>query len=194
MSRSVCISYFRDSKSTSVFCIPCKCADNHIKESEAHCQISFVMKSHSFDLLVPNLFMHATVVELLVNTFLWTFVRRFAKAFKSNKIAFSSSTLICTFISDLENRPPVELDSVTAPQPQDDASVAIHLSGLGTIMSSKQCRWFTFSFHHLMSDLTASVRCVLASKFHYFYIVSLFCTFLRFYNGICQILHLGKYL
>ena len=61
----MCISYFRDSKSASVLCIPGKCVgDNHIEELEAHCHISFVMKSHSCDLLVPNLFMHETVVEL----------------------------------------------------------------------------------------------------------------------------------
>ena len=62
----------------------------------------------------------------------------------------------------MENRPPVELDSITAPQPEDDASVMMHLAGLRTIMSLY--RLFTFSFYHLMSDLAASVRCILALK------------------------------
>ena len=115
---SVCISYFRDSKSVSVFCIPGKCvADNHIEELETHCHISFVTKSHYCDLLVPNVFIHVAAVEFSVNTLIWMFVRPFAKAFKPNKIAFSSSTLIFSFISDVENRLPVELESITAPQP-----------------------------------------------------------------------------
>ena len=160
---SVCISCSRCSKSASVFCIPGKCvADGHMEESEVQCHISFAIESHSCHLLVPNLFMHAAAVELSVNTFIWIFVRPFPKAFKPNKIAFSSSTLICSFISDVENRPPVELDSITAPQPEDDASVMMHLAGLRTIMSLY--RLFTFSFYHLMSDLAASVRCILALK------------------------------
>ena len=103
---SVCISYFRDSKFTSAFCIPVKCvADNHIEQSQAHCHISFVTESHSCDRLAPNMFMHATAVELSINTFMWIFVRPFfAKAFKPNKIAFSSSTLISYFILDVENK------------------------------------------------------------------------------------------
>ena len=68
---SMCISCFRDLKSASVFCIPGKCAaDNHIEESEATCHIPFVTESNSCDLSVPKLFMHATAVELSVNTFI----------------------------------------------------------------------------------------------------------------------------
>ena len=60
----MCISCFRDSKSASVFCVPGTCvADNDTEESEAHCDISFVTGLHYCEVLVPNLFMHATALS-----------------------------------------------------------------------------------------------------------------------------------
>ena len=69
---------------------------------------------HSCDLLVPDLFMHAAAVEFSVNTFIWTFARPFTKDFKTNKIAFRSSALICSFLSDVENKPPVDWNSIVS--------------------------------------------------------------------------------
>ena len=71
----------RYSKSTSTFCISGNFIED-IAELEDHFHISFLV----IDQHMPNLFMHATAIELSVNTFVRTFVRLFAKAFEPNNI------------------------------------------------------------------------------------------------------------
>ena len=56
------------SKSTSTFCLPGKFV-KHIAKLKDHFHISFITESHPCDLLKPNFFMHATAVDLSVNTF-----------------------------------------------------------------------------------------------------------------------------
>ena len=61
---SVWTSFFRDSRSTSVFCIPRMCvAESQFSFSCAHFQIYLDKVSHFPERLVPNLFIQAAAVS-----------------------------------------------------------------------------------------------------------------------------------
>ena len=133
---SVWTSFFWDSRSASVFCIPGMCvAESQFSFSCAHFQICLVKVLHFPEWLVPNLFIQATAVELSHSIFMWVNRMWRARDFKPNSIVLSFKTLIWFYVSSSEKSPPIELEPITAPQPLKEALVFISIEGLGTIMS-----------------------------------------------------------
>ena len=131
---SVWTSFFRDSRSTSVFCIPRMCvAESQFSFSCAHFQIYLDKVSHFPERLVPNLFIQAAAVSH--NIFLWANCTWWARGFEPNSIAWSSKTLMWFCVYSFEKSSPVELEHITALQPFKEPSVFISTEELGTIMS-----------------------------------------------------------
>ena len=121
---SVWISCLQDSKSASKFCTPGRwLIESQVLALPAQAHISWASESHSKDMLVTNVLIYAIAVELSHSTLMWV-------NFSPSKTAFSSRKSLWSFFSNIEKSPQVDLDSTTAPQPLENASVLIHLSGL----------------------------------------------------------------
>ena len=100
---SVWTSFFRDSRSASVFFVPGLCvAESQFSVSCANFQICLDKVPHFPEWLVPNLFMQATAVELSHSIFIWGNRMWRARDCKPNSIALSWKTLMwfCIFSSE----------------------------------------------------------------------------------------------
>ena len=105
-------------------------AVNKISLLIAQFHISLTAVSHSYDRLLPILFIILTATMLSVWTQIYEWHIWPVSAFKSNRTAFNSSKFICNCASLASNRPPVDNLPNTAPQPVLQASVVRVISGL----------------------------------------------------------------
>ena len=97
---SVCISYFQDSTSASIFCVPGQCiADNHMEELRP-IAISLLLRNH---ILVICLCQICLCMQLLLSCQLTLLYECLLDLLP--KLSNQTSS----FISDVENRPPVEI-------------------------------------------------------------------------------------